>query len=79
MADVKLNVNCGCGYRTSRLEEANKHSDTTHHALTILGTMIPTDKNRPAEVKTTVVLREKESGEVSAESIKALRKKFYNG
>jgi len=37
MPEVKLNISCGCGFRTTTLEEAIKHSQEKNHTLTVLG------------------------------------------
>ena len=39
MARLKVKYQCGCGYSTSELEEATKHSDEKKHTLTATGTI----------------------------------------
>ena len=39
MADVNIDYHCGCGYKTKRLEEAIKHSESSRHTLGVLGTV----------------------------------------
>lgn len=39
MASVKVKYTCGCGFSTSELEEAVKHSDEQNHTLTAGGTV----------------------------------------
>jgi len=34
---VKLNVNCGCRFKATSLEEAKNHCEKTGHTITILG------------------------------------------
>ncbi len=46
MADVKVEYGCGCGFETRHLEAATEHSDSTHHKITIRGTIIPIPKPR---------------------------------
>lgn len=64
MADVSISANCGCGYKTNRLEEAERHSDSTLHKMTILGTVVPT--TAPTTLPSTVLSVETERT-VSAE------------
>ena len=42
----KITYNCGCGYHTKKLEEAEKHSNSRKHILTALGTITPKPNNR---------------------------------
>lgn len=39
MASIQVVYQCGCGFRTTLLEEAVKHSDLKNHTLTVLGTI----------------------------------------
>jgi len=39
MASVKVKYVCGCGYSTSKLEEAVEHSNKEKHTLTANGTI----------------------------------------
>lgn len=43
-ANVKIHINCGCGYKTDSLEEAVKHAEEKKHCLTVLGEVRPVDK-----------------------------------
>lgn len=36
---VVLNISCGCGFKTSSIEEAVQHCIDTGHTLTISGTI----------------------------------------
>ena len=69
MADVIVYANCGCGYRTERLEEAEKHSDSEHHKMVISGA-VSRAKNVPSST------RPSEPTQVDTSSIETLRKKF---
>ena len=37
----EIKFNCGCGFSTSKLEEATNHSNSNKHILTILGLVKP--------------------------------------
>lgn len=87
MADVSFSINCGCGYTTKRLEEAEKHSDSTHHKLTFLGAVTPTSapiprsqpSTRPRTTKKTEVVEKPEYAEAvvaGMAEISALRQKI---
>ena len=41
MAGVTVEYNCGCGFRSKRLEAAEEHSDGSHHTMTIAGGIKP--------------------------------------
>ena len=41
MAGVTVEYNCGCGFRSKRLEAAEEHSDGSHHIMTIAGGIKP--------------------------------------
>jgi len=64
MADIVLNVHCGCGFKTNSLEAASKHSDTTHHKMDINGMVVPSRET------------EAEQAKVSASEIDAIRAKL---
>lgn len=38
-AETNINFNCGCGFQTKDEEKAKKHSQTTGHSLTALGSV----------------------------------------
>jgi len=38
---VTLIISCGCGFKTTSLEEAEKHAKETKHILRIQGTVTP--------------------------------------
>ena len=44
MASIDIKHQCGCGYITSKLEEAVRHADGKKHTLTTLGTITPESK-----------------------------------
>ncbi len=51
MATVRVTFQCGCGFTTARVEEAEEHSDTNSHIMEARGlikpeTKKPTDKYR---------------------------------
>ena len=71
MADVQLGINCGCGYKTKRLEEATEHSDKMHHTLTVYGTIKP-DVDRAQLLKAVKPI----DAEASIADIDALRAKL---
>jgi len=72
---VTLNVNCGCGYKTGRLEEAIKHSETKHHRMTISGTIIPP----PLQGAPRLVTPKEEITPVDLSAIERLRASIGNG
>lgn len=80
MADVKLNISCGCGFKARRLEEAEKHSDTSHHIITVLGMIKPTVSKaaNKATSKVSPARPQKLEGiaDDSASIIRALRAAF---
>lgn len=39
MATVNIDYNCGCGFRARTVEEAIGHADTSHHTLTVAGSV----------------------------------------
>jgi len=41
---VTLIISCGCGFKTTSLEEAEKHAKETKHVLRIQGTVTPPAK-----------------------------------
>lgn len=41
MAVLKVEFNCGCGYKTPDTEEAKSHSDATGHAVHATAIVIP--------------------------------------
>jgi hypothetical protein len=43
-AVVKIEYNCGCGFRTNNAIEAVKHSSEKKHMLTVYGTVKPVEK-----------------------------------
>ena len=49
MASVEIQYNCGCGVRAVSLEAAVKHSDNTHHLMTVSGVIRP-DTPKPAKI-----------------------------
>gem|GEM_PF-1147145 len=38
---VSLFISCGCGFRTTSLEEAEEHAKQTKHTLRVQGTVTP--------------------------------------
>ena len=42
MAALKVEFNCGCGYKTPDTEEAKSHSDATGHAVHATALVLPT-------------------------------------
>ena len=78
MADVEFGINCGCGYKTKRLEEAEMHSDETHHTLTVLGSVKSTASlvqvaktKKPTDAESSIA--------GSMAGIEALRTQFKGG
>lgn len=47
MTKVNITYTCGCGFRTTVLEEAVKHSQATNHVLTVLGDIRPSQRRLP--------------------------------
>ena len=37
MASINIQYNCGCGFKTKRLEAATDHADDKGHVLTVQG------------------------------------------
>lgn len=50
MASVNIQYNCGCGYRTPKLEAAVTHCDETHHVITVQGNIYPKEAPVPSAV-----------------------------
>ncbi len=48
MASVNIQYNCGCGYRTQKLEAAADHCDETHHVITVQGNIYPKEAPVPS-------------------------------
>ena len=71
MADANIDYNCGCGFKTKRLEEAKKHSDSADHRMTVLGTINPVK-----EVPTAGITEPLKPLPVDTSDIEALRKKL---
>lgn len=62
MARTSNSYNCGCGYHTTSLEEAESHADRTGHNMTVLGTVhpsvTPVQSAKPRQQRPIVGLRE---------------------
>lgn len=71
MADVSIQVNCGCGYKTDSLEAAKKHSDANNHKMTLSGIIKPVDLEKIAKVA-----RELSELPLETDRIAALRRKI---
>ena len=41
MASTDIQYNCGCGYKTDKLEAAANHSDQRQHVMTAQGNIYP--------------------------------------
>ena len=41
---VSILITCGCGFKTTSLEEAEEHAKQTKHTLKIQGTVTPTSR-----------------------------------
>ncbi len=40
---MTIRINCGCGFKTAKIEEAEKHANTTQHTLHVQGEVKPTE------------------------------------
>jgi len=49
MAKIEVRFNCGCGYGTSKLEEAVQHSDSEAHTLIAQGLVRKTEQKKKKE------------------------------
>lgn len=43
---INIRFICGCEYKTTKIEEAVKHSDSTKHQMEIIGNIKPNEKLR---------------------------------
>ncbi len=71
MANVHILANCGCGYKTTRLEEAVEHSGATGHRMDIFGSVRP---DKPIDVPTRTAEQLPTFGEDAQAKLAALRK-----
>lgn len=53
MASVNIQYNCGCGYRTQKLEAAVNHCGETQHVITVQGNIYPDKAPIPSAVAPT--------------------------
>ena len=75
MANVHILANCGCGYKTKRLEEAVVHSDTTGHRMDIFGSV---RSDKPIDVPTAEIAQLPTFGDDAQAKLAALRKSISN-
>ena len=68
MAIIKVIYNCGCGYRTSKMEEAMKHADSELHVASFQGMVYPEDavKRVTSNERTTSAVRTRVTDRVVA-------------
>lgn len=68
MADIDLDFNCGCRFKTKSSEEASRHSDTKRHIITVMGTV------RPEFVEKEPERRSAREGKVTDDEFATLRR-----
>ena len=56
MADIRIQYSCGCGFIAKDVEKAIDHVEQTEHTVTVLGKIMPDEKEpdylRPRQPKT---------------------------
>lgn len=71
MASTHVSFNCGCGFSTSSLEEAIKHSDAFHHTLAAFGEIRAEKELQSPEAEAKVFTRSKVSARASFDKLRA--------